>query len=402
MIEAANTANTGELVDRLRGLAINALARMYRPDQQLFAFRLRRQAGRDLLEGVSRRYTAIVLIALANEPGETSGQPLRSREILAGQEPSQVLGQLLEQLRRSEDLGEVALGLWAARVWDHPGSLATFAKLEAIQPGHGAYPTVELAWALTALTVPGRQLPTAKAVGHPSAGSLIEQLAGRLKNSFNQQSGLFPHQPQDAQAGRLRRHVACFADLVYPILALAHHYRMTKDAHSLHAARRCAGCMTALQGPAGQWWWHFDVRTGRVVERYPVYAVHQDAMAPMALSALAQVSGEDHNEAIQRGLHWLMNPPELTESLVDLQAGVIWRKVARREPGKLCRSMQAAACGLFPALRLPGLNVLFPPKKVDFESRPYHMGWLLYAWPGPPKGPSSGSTDAPKPQGGAP
>ena len=35
--------------------------------------------------------------------------------------------------------------------------------------------------------------------------------------------------------------------------------------------------------PHGQWWWHYDVRDGSVVERYPVYSVHQHAMAPMAL-----------------------------------------------------------------------------------------------------------------------
>jgi hypothetical protein len=59
---------------------------------------------------------------------------------------------------------------------------------------------------------------------------------------------------------------------------------------------------------------------------------------------------------------------------------VIWRKVARREPAKLSRYAQALASGIHPALRMPGLNLIFPPMAVDYEDRPYHLGWFLYAW----------------------
>jgi hypothetical protein len=40
-----------DLVDRLRPLAIRSLARMYRPDERLFAFRLRRLASNIVSEG---------------------------------------------------------------------------------------------------------------------------------------------------------------------------------------------------------------------------------------------------------------------------------------------------------------------------------------------------------------
>jgi hypothetical protein len=73
--------------------------------------------------------------------------------------------------------------------------------------------------------------------------------------------------------------------------------------------------------------------------------------------------------------------PEIGGSLIDRTAGVIWRKVARREPGKLTRGLQAAASRLHPAARLLGMDRLFPPTVIDWESRPYHLGWLLYAWP---------------------
>ena len=138
--------------------------------------------------------------------------------------------------------------------------------------------------------------------------------------------------------------------------------------------------MCDLQGPAGQWWWHFDVRSGRVLEKFPVYAVHQDAMAPMALFDLQDAGGPDHGAAAERGMEWLLHAPEIDGSLIDREAGVIWRKVARHEPGKLTRKLQAVASRAHPSLRVPAVDGVFRPGKIDFETRPYHMGWLLYAW----------------------
>ena len=68
-------------------------------------------------------------------------------------------------------------------------------------------------------------------------------------------------------------------------------------------------------------------------------------------------------------------------SLVDDQAGLIWRKVARREPSKLARKLQALASAAHPSLRVPGLDAVFPPGAIDFEDRPYHLGWLFLAFP---------------------
>ena len=32
-------------------------------------------------------------------------------------------------------------------------------------------------------------------------------------------------------------------------------------------------------------------------------------------------------------------------------------------------------------VRVPALDLLFPPGSVDHETRPYQAGWLLYAYP---------------------
>ena len=207
------------------------------------------------------------------------------------------------------------------------------------------------------------------------------RLARRLIAAFESRSGMFPHL-LGGRPGGFRGHVSCFADLVYPIHALARYAELFGDAEARDVALRCASAICERQGADGQWWWHYDRRTGDVVERYPVYAVHQDAMAPMALLALERAAAIDLRSPIARGLGWLAYAPELDDSsLIDDSAGLIWRKVARREPRKLSRYAQAAASRLHRALRTPGLDTLFPPCVIDYEDRPYHLGWLLHAWP---------------------
>ncbi|NLX13671.1 MAG: hypothetical protein GXY44_08470 [Phycisphaerales bacterium] len=279
---------------------------------------------------------------------------------------------MLKSIDQSDDLGEVALTLWAARAHGHPEANRARDKLKALHPETGAFPTVELAWSLKALLVGD----------HPGdETALAESLARRLLYSFQFQSALFPHWPADVPVPWWRAHVTCFADQVYPIHALAHYYGITGEPRAKTTAVQSAEKICSLQGAAGQWWWHYDVRTGRVLEGYPVYAVHQDAMAPMALFDLEKACGVSCKNAVDLGMCWLLNAPEISGSLWDNDAGVIWRKVARHEPGKLVRGLQAMASRVHPRLHIP-MNRMFPPGCIDYESRPYHMGWILYAWRG--------------------
>jgi hypothetical protein len=360
----APACDMADTVQLLRSMAIRGLARMYRPDDHVFAFRLRRHDGKDVLEGTSRRYTAIALIGLAEEAEDVA------TSVLAGEHAGDVCGRLIEGVEHSEDLGEVALTAWAARRLGHPNAGRAIEQLKRMDPVGGSFPTVEVSWSLTALVVDGSKA---------TDPALAEGIARRLLSSFNPRSCLFPHWPEGAAKPWLRSHVTCFADFVYPVQALSHFHMAVGSDQAIKAAQRCADQICRLQGSAGQWWWHYDVRTGRVIEGYPVYSVHQDAMAPMALLALRQATSHDYSDAIWRGLQWLADPPEATDPLIDVQADVIWRKVARHEPSKLVRGVQAAASRLHPALRVPGLDTLLPPGCVDYESRPYCMGWILHA-----------------------
>jgi hypothetical protein len=350
---------------RLREMAIRGLARMYRPEDGLFAFRVRRLGEQLLLEGLSHRYTAIALIGLAGEDEAVQ------TSVLAGIGVREACARLVSEVPRIDNLGDIALLLWAACVAGCPDRRSLVERLLALQPDEPAHPTVEVAWALAALC----------ADLDASVGPLRNRLARRLTAAFEPRSGMFPH-GLGGRPGGFRGHVCCFADLVYPVHALARYVELFGDAGPRDVALHCASVICARQGPEGQWWWHYDRRTGDVVERYPVYAVHQDAMAPMALFALERAAAIDLRSPIARGLAWLTHASELGGgSLIDEGADLIWRKVARREPRKLSRYAQAAASRLHPALRTPGLDILFPARDVDHEDRPYHLGWLLHAWP---------------------
>ena len=360
----------GGAVAELRAMALGALPQMFDRDAGLFSFRVRRDGRALVREGISRRYTAITLVGLAGEAPEAT------REILDGRRVRDVAEKLVREAGAHDSIGDLALIAWAAQL----AGTATdpiWSQITARRPWEWAYPTVEIAWALTA----------AVADGTAATAPLRDALAGRLRRAMSAE-GLFPHQLRDRLEADTpyntsgRSHVACFADLVYPVLALAQHGQLTGDPSSTASAVAGASAMCRLQGDAGQWWWHYDYRTGRVLERYPVYAVHQDAMAPMALFAAARAAGVSFDAAIAKGLRWLWSAPELDGgSLIDRSAGIIWRKVARREPRKFSRYAQAGASRLSPGFRVPGLDRLFPPRAIDYEDRPYHLGWLLNAWP---------------------
>jgi hypothetical protein len=167
---------------------------------------------------------------------------------------------------------------------------------------------------------------------------------------------------------------------VYPIQALARLAVATDDTTALTAANSAAARIVELQGDAGQWWWHYDARVDGIVEGYPVYSVHQHAMGPMALFDLLEAGGDDHSEAITRGLGWLDQHPEVLEDLVSERHALIWRKVGRREPPKAARKLAAVTTSFSPGLHVPGINTILPPTEIDHECRPYELGWLLYAW----------------------
>lgn len=364
-----------EVIETMLRIAVAGLARMRLPDGRGFAHSLREVAPGELARvGASARYTAIALLGC-----RWLDEPLQQR-VLGGPTAREFCGPLVERGGREGDLGDAALIAWAAVELEHPRAERALARMEALaraQQTARSY-TVELAWQLSAWAAARERGASGCDAG--------ESAAARLLEAFCPSTGLFARRtPFGRVGGRLldpRGHVACFADQVYPIQALARYHRAFGAEDLRRIAESCASRIRRLQGPAGQWWWHYDVRAGTVVEEYPVYSVHQDAMGPMCLFDLAESGGPDAIEAIRRSVDWLVAPPELATRLIEPEADVIWRKIGRTDPARLVRRLRATTTRVRPAWRIRALDRAFPPLVVDRECRPYHLGWVLATWLG--------------------
>lgn len=315
-------------------------------------------------EGDSLRYAINVALGLSFIDVEAQ------RAILNGSSAIDLIQTTMARAQFSDDPGAIALAAWTAAEAGDLYAAPLFANLTALLASGAPVATVDCSWMLLA-ALAGR---------HLGDTSRLTALARDRLIGAQSKSGLFPHRLPASSNGRLRAHVGCFADQVYSTQGLARLSVAQFDPQALVAAEACAARICALQGPAGQWWWHYDVRDGSIVEGYPVYSVHQHAMAPMALLDLREAGGTDHLDALVKGLAWLDDHPEVEAPLVNQSLGVIWRKAARREPKKAVRAISAATTALRPGLHMPGLDTLFPAGQIDYECRPYELGWLLYAW----------------------
>lgn len=315
-------------------------------------------------EGDSLRYATSVALGLAYVDEDVQ------RQILSGMSAADLARLTAVRGELSDDPGAVALAAWAAAEAGNFFAGPLFKRLSILFASNAPVDTVDCAWTLIA----------ALAASHlGDTSELATRAAERLMHEQGP-SGLFPHKLPASANGRLRAHIGCFADQVYSIQGLARYSVARNDASALASAEACALRICELQGSSGQWWWHYDTRTGNIVEGYPVYSVHQHAMGPMALLDLREAGGTAHWRAIISGLAWLDEHPEVNKPLVAERENVIWRKVGRREPNKAVRAISALTTALTPGLRLPGLDAAFPASRIDYECRPYELGWLLYAW----------------------
>jgi hypothetical protein len=365
---------SSDALDSLIAIAERGLPQMHLDGEFAFTLRGERQPDGSWSVrpvGKSLRYGAIVALGLRHLP-----QPAQ-RGVLGGETSYDLVGRLAKRLDEITSPGDAALLCWAAadtRHADLPRILARLTDLDhqGIPAHSGAASStsgyvVDAAWTVSAL-VAARPYIDVEADLARARDRLLAARSGALYGHVIGGGSWY------------RAHVGCFADQVYPIQALARLHMSADDPKALEAASAVAAVICAAQGDAGQWWWHYDSRTGDVVEGYPVYSVHQHAMAPMALLDLADAGGPQHLDAICRGVRWLSDPVETGERMVLDGPAVTWRKVARSDPRKVVRGLRAASTRIRPGLRIPALDGIFPPGTVDHECRPDELGWLLLTW----------------------
>jgi len=358
----------GELsVSELCDLAAAGLVAMLDPEKQIFCDTYNRTEKGMRRERLSPRYTMMTLLGLHRY--EASGR--RSPVPIAP-----VLDALLQDTAWIRSAGDLGLLLWTCaelvperlpEVYDEVGAQEALTRFVDGRQGI----TMEVAWYLTGLA-------NCYLAGHSGLPGLAEQVvaARQILEGNCGVAGVYGHVSRSRSwRGFVRGRIGSFADQVYPTIAFARLSQALQDDKARQIALRTAEKMCELQAPLGEWCWHYDSVSGRVVSRYPVYSVHQHAMGPMMLFAASEATGCEFSQAIYKGLVWISGHNELHRDFVEPSLGLVWRSI-------YLDSMDAYADAVRRFLRLPSGTAEARRLKVRYECRPYELGWLLYAFAG--------------------
>ena len=354
-------------IRELKTLALSGVPSMLNREKQLFCYKLRRTETGLVQEGLSRRYTMMTLLGL---------QECANRGMQLPADIKQIFANMLLDTSWIDNLGDLGTLLWTCAALSPERVRDVSSSLE-VEGALGRFPeasegrTTEIAWFLSGLAhvhLAGLDDACFEAIAAKTFELLVNNQGAH---------GFFRHLARRATlAGVVRGRIGSFADQVYPIYALTQFGRAYGVPSAMQRAKACADAICRAQGELGQWWWHYDASTGRVAQRYPVYSVHQDGMAPMALFALGEAMKLDFSAPILKGLAWIYGDNELNRDLRDESAAVIWRSIYRPKDWKKYRDEIGEYVSPGMASKpVENLTILF-------ECRPYHLGWLLYAFAG--------------------
>ncbi len=385
-MKPANTPEARRIGDCLSAAARCAarmLPQMVIPDGEnagLFCFKVRRDGfGRLVQEGVSPRYSIIALIGIAAVAGK-DGLNQGPWQATAGR-----LSAMLKQDRLT--LGDLGLLLWLDSYGEAEHQAAILDALGRLWPrAYRSVDSMERAWVLTALA------------RHTGSTGFREELMNSVLESiladYREDSGLFCLN-NSARSGfwsrkRFGRVLGSFASQVYPLVALSAYAEAGGSAPVTPVIRAAAATTCSLQGPRGEWWWLFDTRSGSVYLDYPVYSVHQDAMAPMGLLAASKALNTDRFlPSVALGLEHLFTYEEPRSGLGFVEEPFIWRAAIKDIDGEDPADMPFGIGAedfryVHSAGRPAWLGAANPVQgrhvRMLREARPYCPGWILYAY----------------------
>ena len=238
------------------------------------AFCFERRVGKAAPVGRSARYTLIAELGLLQAQAAGYTVPFDLEKLDAVGWHALEAGELTP--------GDIGLMLWIDTRRGGGSGERLADRLDGVLAETGGFEArlgMELGWIVTGLA------HHVAAGGSRSGVRLLSKALDQLLVDNSAPSRLFLH---FGHAG-WRRRFPNFATQIYSVLALAVVARHGLDDRALPAAIATADLLLELQLPDGGWPWLFDADRGTVVERYEIYSVHQDAMAPMALLELWEV-----------------------------------------------------------------------------------------------------------------
>jgi hypothetical protein len=209
-----------------------------------------------------------------------------------------------------------------------------------------------------------------KAKWAPIATKLFQFLLDR----YHAASGLF----FDAAFGA-RRRFASFATQTYLVLACYAYGELMNDDRAIKIANVCTRKLIERQGPQGEWPWFFDAASGRVLDFYEVYSVHQYGMAPALLECAEQHGVLGARNAIVRGFNWVLGNNQLGKAMLVPELHLSIRSQVRKgelrtKNLRILRAVRNAMFGLEAALVKPS------QLELRLECRSYELGWILWSF----------------------
>lgn len=263
--------------------------------------------------------------------------------------------------------GELGLALWAeSRAGGEAISEIDGLIRRATPGGFDKVPTEQLAWLASGLT------ESSILTGDPPAG-----LPGEVRQELTRRltpEGL----ARDVHTRRLGTAVPV-AGQFHLLHALCQMVRAGDDEIRGQAAAM-ARALLSLQRPDGAWPGLIDPVRGAAAVIYPMLAVTQVAVAPIALRAAREIDLEaDLDGAIERGLSWANGGNVLDLALVhDADARIDRGILPRRKPGALERGISSAARMIRGQAHEPEARQLIVDPAVSSED----LGWVLESWAG--------------------
>ncbi|GBD89443.1 hypothetical protein BMS3Abin04_00148 [bacterium BMS3Abin04] len=343
-------------------LSLDALNEMYIPEKKVFYEKKKLIDGKIVYTGESIRYTLINLLGLhkALQYGLTIDFEL-----------NEILDYHIENIQKIKSIGDIGLLLWnCSRI--APEKITkilpkiNFASILTDYPDAQKGFTNELAWLLIGLI--------SASTFNSSFTSVINKLPHEvykiLRNNYGGH-GIFSHSTIRGLKTFSRSRVGSFADQIYPIYAFTMYSKSFQNEEALMVAKECGETIVKHQGEQGQWWWHYDSLTGKILSKYPVYSVHQDSMAKLALSMLGKAINRNFSEEILKGARWMDGDNSMNKTMFDLENRMIYRRISPLKVNRISNIIFS----LLGKEKLPKKNSL----RTLYETWSYHYGWILFA-----------------------
>lgn len=343
--------------------SLHLLRGMYDEKQAIFSYSTRVENGQyvnDFVHPLHLRYTINTLLGL---------QKLSEFYVIDWDVRGSVHAFLDRQIHNVTNLGDQGLLLYLLARMQHPHLADYYQRF--IGDKRWCYdakePVQNICWRLIGLSECAR-------AGISGAQQQADQHFTLLHKQYFCRDSLFVRHNRQP----IRGDFVSFGAMVYWLKSLHHYSDVSGSDYAQILFKEGVAHLLEKQLPDGAWPWFYAAPTGRIMEAYEIYSVHQDAMAHLFLmpAEALGVSGATH--AIAQSTRWLHGQNDFGVTSIHHDPFFIYRSIRRAE--KRAREKRFVRALLNRLLMREEGNIA--PEKLEWnpECRSYHIGWMIYAW----------------------